>query len=487
MAELNIFIDYATVFLPCYYHLLNDGGEFLSEFFDIDFLYGGRDSGKSRHIAMQLVIDCMESPYFKCLTIRKVLNTVRDSQYELLKSVIQDWGLEKLFKFNESRLEIVFKANGNGFYGRGLDDVGRIKSFNNPSHCWIEEGNQISSTDFVVILTSLRAAQRVKTYFSFNPECDQNYVDFWLYQDWFSHTSELSWTWTKTITLRIKGVNTDVEFKARATHTTYKDNQFCQPQRIALYEGYKNSKNNAYWYQTYTLGLWGYKRTGGEYLKCFTEEGHITDKGYEKDYPLHIVGDNNVNPYIAIQAWQVYYDRKVLRQVAEFPCRTPSNTAAKAAHSVLTWMQRIEYGNVVFIYGDATANKKSTEDDEGRSFWDKFIGRFIGAKKRVVNRVGKTNPGVSVSGAFVNEILEAELEGWKIEINVECRVSIEDYIMTKEDMNGNVYKVMKKDEETGISQQKYGHFTDDLRYFTTAVLPNEFKKYKQSMKKYFGI
>lgn len=487
MSELNITIDYATVFLPCYWHLLNNGKEFLSEFFDIDFLYGGRDSGKSRHIAMELIIACMEQPYFKCLLIRKVLNTVRDSQYELLKSIIQDWGLEKLFKFNESRLEIVFRATGNGFYGRGLDDVGRIKSFNNPSHCWIEEGNQITSNDFVVILTSLRAHQRVKTWFSFNPECDMNYTDFWLYQDWFSHSTELAWTWTKTMTLRIHGVNTDVEFKARATHTTYKDNEFCQPQRIALYESYKNSKNNAYWYQTYTLGLWGYKRTGGEYLKCFEEGSHTTTEGYEAKVPLHIVADNNVNPYIAISAWQIYTDRKLLRQVAEFPCRTPANTASKAAAAVLTWMQRRGYGDVVFVYGDATANKKSTEDDEGRSFFAKFIGRFTGAKKRVVNRVGKSNPSTSISGAFVNEILEAEFEGWTIEINVECRSSIEDYMMTKEDINGKVLKVMKKDEETGVSQQKYGHFTDDLRYLVTSVLRNEYVRYQQSNKKYFGM
>ena len=137
MPEVNINIDYKTVFLPCYHHLLNDGQDLKSEFFDIEFLYGGRDSGKSRHVAMQLVIDCMTQSYFKCLLIRKVLNTVRSSQYDLIKSIIEDWGLGQLFKFNETRMEIIFIPTGNGFYGRGLDDVGRIKSFNNPSS-WID-------------------------------------------------------------------------------------------------------------------------------------------------------------------------------------------------------------------------------------------------------------------------------------------------------------------------------------------------------------
>ena len=174
MPVINVDID-DDVFLPCYLPLVHS-----EEFFDIDFLYGGRDSGKSRHIAMQLVISCLLPGYFKCLLIRKVLNTVRSSQYDLIKSVIEEWGLTSLFRFNETRLEIICRANKNGFYGRGLDDVGRIKSFNNPSHCWIEEGNQITAEDFVVILTSLRANQQVKTWFSFNPECEGNYADFWL-------------------------------------------------------------------------------------------------------------------------------------------------------------------------------------------------------------------------------------------------------------------------------------------------------------------
>ena len=71
-------------FLPCYHHLLDD-----TEFFDIDFLWGGRDSGKSRHTAQQLVIECLRSKYFKYLLVRKVLATVRDSQYSLdRKSVV---------------------------------------------------------------------------------------------------------------------------------------------------------------------------------------------------------------------------------------------------------------------------------------------------------------------------------------------------------------------------------------------------------------
>lgn len=471
--EIEIHDD---IFLPCYNHLFND-----TEFFDIDFLYGGRDSGKSRHIAQQLLVECMMPGYFKCLLIRKILNTVRDSQFSLIKSIIELWGITHLFSINESRMEIIYKQTGNGFYGRGLDDVGRIKSFNNPSHCWIEEGNQINNEDFVVILTSLRADQRVKTWFSFNPECEMNYTEFWLWQEWFSHTTELSWKWTKTI-------STDegpVEFKARATHSTYKDNPYCKPQRKALYESYKTSKNNAYWYQTYTLGLWGYKRTGGEFWKCFEEAKHIHEVKVEKG-TVHIVADNNVNPYIAVSCWQIFDDKKLIRQVHELPCEHPNNTAAKAAGQVVKWLASINYTDVVFVYGDPSANAKSTEDDEGRSFFDKFIG-VITTQYRVVKRVQKSAPEVALSGAFVNEIYESNLNGWTIEIGSNCRKSIEDYTMAKEDREGKILKKRETDKETKVSFERYGHFSDDKRYFITTILQNEFNQYKSRSKRMGSI
>lgn len=473
MRTLNIDID-REVFLPCYQHLLDE-----NEFFDIDFLYGGRDSGKSRHIAMELVKECLGLSYFKCLLIRKQLNTVRSSQYDLIKSVIDAWGLTHLFSFNETRLEIICRLNKNGFYGRGLDDAGKIKSFNNPSHCWVEEGNQIDSADFVIILTSLRAEQRVKTWFSFNPECDMTYTEFWLWQEWFSHSTTLSWTWTKTI-------DTDegpVEFKARATHTTYKDNPYCKPQRKALYESYKGSKVNSYFYQTYTLGLWGYRKTGGEFWKCFDESKHA-NKAYELEKKaIHLVADNNVVPYIAVSAWQVLLDQKIFRQVNEFPCESPENTAKKAALKCARWLRAIDYKDVVFLYGDPSANARSTVDDEGKSFFDKFIAALREEGYTVVSRVQRSHPEVALSGNFVDEIYESNLYGWTIQIDNRCRKSIEDYTMAKVDAEGKLLKVRVTDKDTKQKYEQYGHFSDDKRYFITAQLPAEFNQYKSRRKR----
>lgn len=455
-------------FLPVYKHFLDK-----SNIFDIEFLYGGRDSGKSREVAHQVIMDCMTKKAYKCLLIRKVLNTVRDSQYSLIQSVIEEWGLTRFFKFNSSRLEIIHIKTGNGFYGRGLDEVGRIKSFNNPSACWIEEGNQITNEDFVVVLTSLRSNNvRVKTWFSFNPECAVNYTDFWLYQEWFEHTDELSFEYIKKIDVD----DEVIEFRVRATHSTYRDNPWCPPQRKALYESYGDSKNNSYWYQTYTLGLWGYRRTGDEFWKCFDEYKH-TGKVSPINSTYHIVLDNNVNPYIAVQIWQIDLQSQTLMQVSEIPCESPFNTAAKAAGKVISWLESHGYNDVVYIYGDPSANAKSTTDDEGRSFFDKFIGVMAANKWTLSKRVGNSAPSVSQSGAFINEIYEAEYGGWKILIDKSCRKSIEDYNMAKEDIEGQMLKKKTTNKETGVSYEKYGHMSDCKRYFITKVLGKLYKIY----------
>jgi phage terminase large subunit len=414
---------------------------------------------------------------------RKVKDTIKDSQCQLIKDIAEEWKVDHLFKFNKSPLEITC-VNGNKFICRGLDEPAKIKSVSNPSHCWVEEGNQIDNTDFVTILTTLRYNEgNVKTWFTFNPECEVNYTEFWLWQEWFSHSTNLSWEWTKVI--EADGEN--FEYRTRATHSTYKDNPYCKPQRKALYESYKNSKNNAYWYQTYTLGLWGYKRTGGEFWKCFEEDRHTKPVSMDSSSVIWVIADNNVNPYVAVSLWQTNTTLKKIRQIHELPCEHPNNTAAKAGAQVVRYLRNINYTLPVYIGGDPSANAKSTVDDEGRSFFDKFIGSIKKEGFNVVNKVGKSAPSVAQSGSFINEIYESNFDGWDIEINSTCRKSIEDYNMAKEDAEGKILKKRETNKETGQSFERYGHFSDTKRYFITTVLSDVYNKYKHRFNKHIPI
>ncbi|MDP4151182.1 MAG: PBSX family phage terminase large subunit [Bacteroidota bacterium] len=461
------------IFLPIYRPLVHN-----SELFDIDFMYGGRDSGKSYFIAAILLICCLQLPYFRCVLIRKVSNTIKESQWQLMKDIIDGWGLSHLFRFNKNPLEISC-VNGNKFICRGLDEPAKLKSISNPSHCWVEEGNQITSEDFVTILTTLRYNQgNTKTWFSFNPECEVNYTDFWLYQEWFSHTTALSFQWIRSIDVG----DEKIDYTIRATHSTYKDNPYCKPKRKALYESYKTSKNNQYWYQTYTLGLWGYKKTGGEFWTCFDETKHTHSLARHTN-AFHVVADNNRVPYVAVQLWQVDQSIRKADQVGELACAIPNATASKAASLAAAELTRRGSGDLIFVYGDPSANAGSTQDDEGRSFFDKFIGKLKEEGFRVINRVGRSAPGVAESGSFVNEIYESNYSGWEIRIDASCRKSIEDYTMVKMDDKGKMLKKRETDADTKVSFERYGHFSDCKRYFITTILAEQFTKYKEKRKR----
>jgi phage terminase large subunit len=189
------------------------------------------------------------------------------------------------------------------------------------------------------------------------------------------------------------------------------------------------------------------------------------------------VVDNNVTPYISVQAWQIEMGSKRVLQVYEMPCASPNNTASKAARVTAKWLTDQRYTDTVHIYGDPSSNARSTVDDEGKSFFDKFIGEITASGFKVNNKVQKSAPGVSISGDFINEIYESNYEGWKIEIDTNCRKSIEDYAMAKEAPDGTILKKRVTDKETGSSYEKYGHMSDCKRYFITTVLNSEFISY----------
>lgn len=280
-----------NLFLPCYRHLRNDTG------IDIDLLYGGRDSGKSRDEAQRLVLRCLTEKYFRYILVKKTANTIKDSQWQTIKDVVEDWGLQQLFTFYKSPLEINC-INGNKFICRGLDEPLNLKSISNPSGAWVEEGNQITESDFTFLLTTLRSNKgRIKLDFTFNPESDTpDFKEFWIYKNFFSHTLEKSFTYTKTFSVGKEEFN----LTYRATHTTYHDNKFVTQQRKAILESLKET--NYYWYQVFTLGEWGNKLNESPWLFAYSREKHVR-KGVidllTPELPLWTCFDFNRNPMCA--------------------------------------------------------------------------------------------------------------------------------------------------------------------------------------------
>lgn len=279
------------VFLPKFRPLRDDTG------IDIDLMYGGRDSGKSLFEAQRLVLKCLSEDYFRYILIRKGANTIKDSQWQTIKDVVEEWNLESLFVFNISPLEIRC-INGNKFICRGLDEPAKLKSISNPSGAWLEEGNQASEEDFIFLLSTLRSNEgNIKLDFTFNPEADTpDFTEFWIYKRFFSHTVEKSFT--KTTSFEVGDEQFHLTY--RAHHSTYHDNPFVTVQRKAIHESLKVS--NYYWYNVFTLGEWGNRLNESPWLFAFSRDKHVRKGIYStisRDLPLWTCWDFNRNPMCA--------------------------------------------------------------------------------------------------------------------------------------------------------------------------------------------
>jgi PBSX family phage terminase large subunit len=290
--EININIDYDSVFLPVFRPIVEPND------IDIELIWGGRDSGKSKFVAQLLTLDSLQQEYFRCLLIKETHNSVKDSQWQMIKDNGEQWGIDSLFKFNSS--PVFIKApNNKSFHARGMDDPAKIRSFTNPSVAWVEEANQISEDGFTNLVTGLRSDYgRVKLILTFNPEAKGDYEEFWLYKMFFAGKTEKNFTSEIKMKVMINGKEEEIKLKYRSTHATWRDNRYITPQRIAFHENLQNT--DPYYYRIFTLGEWGNMQNDNPWLFTFSRPKHVAKAelfANKKDI-LFLTWDFNRNPQV---------------------------------------------------------------------------------------------------------------------------------------------------------------------------------------------
>lgn len=468
MPEINFTID-EDFFLPAYCHLLDSTA-------DIDFIWGGRDSGKSYFVAEKLILDCLSKPYFRCILIKKTFESIKDAQWQTIKDIVEDWGIEHLFTFKQAPLEIHCK-NGNKFIARGCDNAAKLKSISNPSDAWYEEGNQLEESDYIVATTTLRSNKgTVHEWFTFNPECEGDFKDFWLYKIFFkSHYERSEKNFIDAVQFDIPGTDTKFTRRVSSTHTTYRDNlKFCTPDRIAKHESMKAI--NAYYYDVYTKGLWGKRIAGGEVLKCFKSEKHVVKAKYNPDLALHLSFDENVVPYFPCGIFQIEIigDKKNIRLIDSIAAYHPNNKVKWMCNEIIRKYGKHKAG--MFIYGDATSQKDDVKQEEGHDLFKLIMDGL--AQFYPSRRVNPANPSVVMSLNFFNTVLEINEGGIYFSANEDCGPAIRDYENTKEAPDGGIDKKTIRDKETGQTYQPWGHFVDLTRYFLCYAFITEYLYYQ---------
>lgn len=166
--------------------------------FDWDYktylLFGGYGSSKSYHIALKIVLKCLQERR-KVLVIREVYETIRESCFDLFEEILDDMELLADEGVRASRTKVISKSspmtfifpNGSRIIFKGLDKPRKLKSINGISIIWIEEASEIKYEGYKELVGRLRhPTKSLHMILSWNPVDESN----WTYGHFFIDKEE---------------------------------------------------------------------------------------------------------------------------------------------------------------------------------------------------------------------------------------------------------------------------------------------------------
>ncbi len=139
------------------------------------WLKGGRGSGKSSFIALEILLGLLADREVNAIVYRKVAATLRESVYEQLLWAAEKLGIAGNIRARAQPLELCYRPNGHRILFRGADDPGKSKSLKIAQgrfgFLWLEELTEFASMDDVrsIKASVLRGEGRSVTFASYNP------------------------------------------------------------------------------------------------------------------------------------------------------------------------------------------------------------------------------------------------------------------------------------------------------------------------------
>ena len=136
---------------------------------------GGRGSGKSSYISIELVLQLLRHPACHAVVLRKIGGTLRTSVYAQIQWAIGALGLAKQFRCTVSPMECTYLPTGQKILFFGTDDPGKLKSIKVPfgaiGLAWFEELDQFDGPEEVrsVEQSVFRGGSFTLAFKSFNP------------------------------------------------------------------------------------------------------------------------------------------------------------------------------------------------------------------------------------------------------------------------------------------------------------------------------
>lgn len=439
------------------------------------FIYGGKQSSKTVTICQYLAKRGIEKGESSML-FRKESARVKTTIKKSFSLGVETTRLKEAWITQDREFKCI---NGSEAILMGLESEEKAKGVEGYSYCLFDELNQFELDEYSQADLSLRGEKAKLFFATWNPVSKNSWVKTHLVDtyEWLETKYRLP---SKHSFVKVSECGTAILIK-----THYKDNYWCVGSPCGTYgyvdektiNKYKKLKNTNYnKYKINALGEWGNANKGGEFYKEFKPEIHIHSsqkKQYNKDLPLHISFDENVNPYLSLSVYQA----KGLSswKIDEICLEHPKNTLS---HTLTEFKRRYKPNReTIFIYGDRTSLKQDTKLQKGQNFFSIIEDNLKQSNYITSRRLPSRNPSVSSRGNFINLIFSENIFGIEYTISDTCLKTIDDYECVKEASDGTKLKEKTKHPVTKVTYEKYGHLTDTDDYFICEYYKIQYNKY----------
>ena len=144
------------------------------------WLPGGRGSGKSSAVSVEILLGMMRDPETNGVALRKVGKNLRDSVYEQFLWAAGKLGVRELWEARVSpQMALVYRPTGQKLLFRGMDSPQKLRSVKTERgyvrYIWYEEADEFSGEAELrsVNQSLMRGGERFSVFYSFNPPRSQ--------------------------------------------------------------------------------------------------------------------------------------------------------------------------------------------------------------------------------------------------------------------------------------------------------------------------
>lgn len=448
----------------------------------IVLVYGGKSSAKTVSICQAL---SKESYIHEANTIayRKESAIIPTTLKKSFNLAIDGMYLYPAFQKQDRRYVCHTEPGGvSEIVLKGLDDPEKAKGIESYKYVYLDELNHFEQSEFEQFNLSLRGIPGQKLFGSWNPVDENSWVKTALVDKYeFVDTDEYGALPSEHSFIKRSKCGKVILIK-----TVYQDNYWINGSPGGTY-GYRDENliseyealagKNANSYKVNVLGEWGKTVFGGEFLKCWRSEVHAGLHPYDPELAIHLIFDENVNPYYPCGFFQVGEDQKSIFLVHILALESPVNDTSNMCREITRRLHSWGHKEAVFVGGDPTSKKEDVKLEKGQDLFRLIMNGISEFKPR--RSVLNAPPSVRMSAEFFNVILEEEIYGLKFRVDRSCRKAIADFENTKEDKNGKVDKSTVENPVTKVRYQPWGHFVDLTRYFLCFTFAAEYAKYQK--------